>query len=294
MSGNEVHLVVGPGSYAGRHVAQALAGHARVRTAELDENLAAAMAGVAAVHMTVDLRPPLLRHSRPWQPPPGLVRLMDALQGAGNPRLVMLSSAHVHGVGSSRVVSEDSRVRGHILVERLRAKDEAWLRARPGVEAMVLRPVQGLGAGEPVWEGLARRLHADTLAMPGGGAAERTFLAGPDLGRAFLAAAQRGRSGRAYLLGGFDSSWAELIEALAQRVAPAAQVASPLPDLAWLLAAGAALRAPPGREVWPSPYTVELFARKLLVDDAQARRELSWSPRAASLAEALTVAGRIL
>src|SRR2546428_5156168 len=43
--------------------------------------------------------------------------------------------------------------------------------------------------------------------LPGGGRAKQTFVYGEDVGRACLAASDRGRPGHRYLIGGFGSTW---------------------------------------------------------------------------------------
>lgn len=291
MTARDLHVVIGASGHAGRHALAALAARHRVRAAEPGDDLAAALSGAAAVHVTVDLRPPLLKHRGPWRPHPFLEAVVTAARAQGVRRLVRLSSAHVYGVGSAGIVTEDSPRRSHHWSERLRLHDDEWLLAERGLEVVVLRPVQGFGAGEPVAQELARRLRHGALHLPGGGQADRTFLAGPDLGRAFAAAAERGKAGRAYILGGFDARWLDLVEVVARSIPGRVRVVAEYVDLAWVTAAIGTLRLPPGEPAWPSPYTVELFGRELLVDDASSRRELSWSPMIGAFADGSWDAG---
>lgn len=283
------HLVVGASGQLGRQVVGALRreGGIEVCEAELNQDLAAAAVGVTVAHLTVDLRPPLRRHRALWSPPEELQRLVLALRTAGVRRLVHLSSAHVHGVSSSTPVDETTPSRPLHTCERLRLHDEEWLLAQPGLEVVVLRPSHVLFFGEPVLESLLAKLRSGRLNLPGGGRALRTFLLGADLGRAFAAAATRGRPGRAYLLAGFESSWRELLEGLASQLGLGGGLGSVPRPWAWLRAVVGWLRVPSGAESWPGPYTVELLGGGLLVDDARSRRELSWSPLISGLQEAL-------
>jgi len=88
-----------------------------------------------------------------------------------------------------------------------------------------------------------RQLRAGSLRLVSGGRAERTFLAGPDLGRALYAAAVRGRPGATYLAGGFDGTWRDLLTMAAAVMGIPARISSIPYDLAYIDAAVRWLRA---------------------------------------------------
>jgi len=279
-----VHLVIGAGGFAGSHAAAELGRHAEVRTARLCDDLADAMHGVEVVHLAAELHSPFEAPRGP-SPHPLLALIADLARRAGVRRLVYLSSATVLGTSHRGRVSERTHARPEHPYERALAADETWLRERHAPEIVVLRPAQGFGPGEPVSSRLVERLRAGRLALPGGGAAPRTFLAGADLGRAFHAAAVRGQPGMAYLLGGVAGSWRELLRAVAGAPRIEARVASRSYDVAYLFAAAGLPRSPVSRDCWPTPFLVDLLARPQVVDDGWSRRELSWQPQVTSFAD---------
>jgi nucleoside-diphosphate-sugar epimerase len=275
-----IHLVIGAGGYAGRHAVTALREHVRVRTAEPGDDLAAAVRGAAVVHVAVPLRSPFARPG--WRerrrPHPLLVEVAARAREAGVGRIVLLSSATACGLLPGGRVSERTRPRPESAHERALALDETWLRELGRPEAVVLRPAQPFGPGEPVLSRLVHALVAGRLSPPGGGRAPRTFVAGADLGRAFAAAGLRGGPGQAYLVGGVEGSWRELLTAAAAALSVRARLGRRGYDLAYLAAALRAPRARAARECWPTPPLVDLLARPQVVDDRWSRRELTWEP----------------
>jgi nucleoside-diphosphate-sugar epimerase len=275
-----VHLVIGAAGYAGRHAVAALRELVPVRTAERSDDLARAMDGVEVVHVALELRSPLERaHGR--GPHPLLVSLVGRARDAGVRRLVFLSSSSVYGSDREGRVSERAPLRPYHPYERALMADEKWLRERDRPDVIVLRPAQGFGPDELI---AGRLFHwmvvSGRLALPGGGRAPRTFLAGADLGRAFQAAALRGAPGTAYLLGGIQGSWRELLLAAAQTLRLGRRrVGRGSYDLAYLGASSRWLRTRVGRVCWPTPFVVDLLSRAQVVEDGWARRELSWSPQ---------------
>lgn len=269
----------------------ALREHVPVRTAELTDDLAGAMRDVEVAHLALTLRSPFDEHHAGARsgPHPLLVWLVRLARDAGVRRLVWLSSAHALGFTRDGEVSERTPVTCHHPYERALAADERWLRQRGEPEVVVLRPAQGFGPGEPVSSRLFQLVVSGRLPLPGGGTAPRTFLAGPDLGRAFHAAAVRGEAGRAYLAGGFRSSWRELLRMAATAVGLRPSVGHVLPDVAYLRAWAGVAHTGAARAGWPTPFLVELLARAHVVRDGWARRELSWRPEVEGFAAALDV-----
>jgi len=281
-----VHLVIGAAGYAGRHAVAALDAYELVRTAELHDDLAEAMRGVEVVHLAAGVRSPLVR-PRGRAPHPRLVALVGLARDAGVRRVVFLSSTAVYGFSREGRVSDRTRARPEHPYGRALAADETWLRQLDRPDVVVLRAAQGFGPDEPVAGRLLRRVAAGGLALPGGGRAPRTFLAGADLGRAFHAAAVRGQAGAAYLLGGIRGSWYELLIEAVAALGLARRVSRRSYDLAYLGASSRVLRTPTGRACWPTPYVVDLLARPQVVEDGWSRRELSWRPQVATFAAGL-------
>ena len=149
----------------------------------------------------------------------------------------------------------------------------------------MVRAAAGFGAHDPILERLLRQLRAGTLRLVNSGRAERTFLAGPDLGRALYAAAVRGRPGATYLAGGFDGTWRDLLTMAAAVMGIPARIASIPYDLAYVEAAVRWLRARGGEACWPNHYGLDMLAKSHVYDDAGSRRDLSWSPQVGSFDE---------
>ncbi|HYW25606.1 MAG TPA: NAD-dependent epimerase/dehydratase family protein [Terriglobales bacterium] len=277
-----MHLVIGAAGYAGRHAVAALRESVPVRTAELSDDLAEAMDGVEVVHVAFEVHSPLQSPRGRW-PHPLLVWLVGLARAAGVRRLVYLSSTNVFGFSREGRVSERSPVRPEHPYERALLAEEVWLRERERPEVVVLRAAQGFGPDEAVSGRLFHWLVSGRVALPGGGTAPRTFLAGADLGRAFHAAAARGQPGSAYVLGGIVGTWRDLLVAAAATLrVRARRVGRCSYDLAYLGAWSRLVRTRAGRTCWPTPFVVDLIARQQLVEDGWSRRELSWRPRVAS------------
>lgn len=268
--------MIGASGCVGRQVVAALGDHVRVRTAELSDDLVNAMRGIEVVHLAVELRTPFERPRKRSTPHPLLPPLLHAARGAGVRRLVCLSSAHVLGFSREGRVSERTRPRPEHAYGRALAADEAWLRAQFEPEVVVLRPAQAFGSGEPVLSHLVQQLMAGRLRLPAGGSARRSFVATADLGVAFRSAALRAEPGAAYLLGGFQGSWSELLVVAASLLGVDRRPGRVSYDLTYLAASMPFSRT---RERWPTPFLVDLVARPHVVEDGWTRRELSWEPR---------------
>jgi dihydroflavonol-4-reductase len=115
----------------------------------------------------------------------------------------------------------------------------------------------------------------------------QTFIAAEDVGRACLAAADRGRPGKSYLIGGFDSTWRDLLESSARAAGVSADIVSLPHDLAYVRALAAEAMSSRGAPIWPSVYAVDVLGKPHQVDDSHARRELTWSPSVGSFEQAM-------
>src|SRR2546426_3665462 len=91
--------------------------------------------------------------------------------------------------------------------------------------------------------------------LPGGGRAKQTFVYGEDVGRACLAASDRGRPGHRYLIGGFDSTWRDLVSSAARAGGFAAGGSSLPHDIPYLRALPAETGTPRGGPPLPRLYS---------------------------------------
>ena len=281
-----MHLVVGSAGHAGRYALAELSNHVAVRGVELADDLETAMAGVEIVHLAADLYSPLLRLRSGPDPNPRLVELVRLAREAGVRRLVHLSTAQILGPAPKGVLLESSPLKPYHGYEKLRARDEQWLLGQRGIEVVSLRPAHGFGPGDALSESLLLELTAGRPLLVGGGRAKRSFLAGPDLGRAFVAAALRARPGHAYLLSGFTACWRDLFKVAATALRLPVRFVDVPYDLVYLRTAFREWRTPEGAVCWPNRYVVDVIGRSHIIEDGLSRRELSWSPTIGSLEEA--------
>lgn len=283
-----MHLVIGAGEFIGRHVSRALA--SAVPVIELnadadDETLADAIAGIEVVVSCAETVSPAHRLRYRKGPPPLLARLIEAANRARVTRLVHVSTADVFGSDQAARVTEKSRVKPAHVYERLKLAEEEWLLENAGdVEVVILRPARVFGEGED-W--IIPRLMASAVRgrvwLPAGGRARQTFIAAEDLGRACLAASDRGRPGHRYLVGGFDSTWQDFLISAARAVGFAAEIGSVPYDLAYLRALAVETTTPEGAAVWPGVFAVDVLGKSHAYDDSYSRRELTWSPSVGSV-----------
>src|SRR5205814_3428249 len=106
------------------------------------------------------------------------------------------------------------------------------------------------------------------LCLPNGGRARPTFVHAEDVGRACLAASDRGRPGQRYLVGGFDGSWFDLLASAARAVGFAVELGSLPYDLFYLRALATETFTAAGAPVWPGVYSVDVVGRSRSYDDS--------------------------
>ena len=307
---DSLHVVIGGHEFAGVHTLQALRGLARVRAlvppgwgpggdlgeveimaAPLDdpETLAAGLAGAEVAYVCAETPPD--ERLPPILPPPRLlVRAVEAARAAGLRRLVHVSTADVLGSDQRGRLTEVRPARPENHYERMKLREEEYLRAQvDDVDWVIVRPARGIGPHDRLWsEHLIGKLAPDRRVWQvAGGRVYQTFIAGADLGRALVAAGRRGQPHHTYLVGGFDSTWRDLLDTAAMELGFQAQV-QPVPfDLAFMHALGRELATGFGRACWPNAYAVDAFGKPHLYDDSRSRRQLTWSPQVGSFAEAI-------
>lgn len=282
-----MHLVIGAGEFLGDHVTHALAAEVPVISLSADaddKSLSDAMTGVEVAHICAEAWPPAhkLRYRR--SPPPLFKRLLEAARNARVRRIVHVSTADVFGPDHSARVNERTKLQPVHVYERLKLYEEQWLlKAALDVEVVVLRPARVFGAAEDwILPRLLGTLARGRLWLPGGGRSLQTFVSAGDVGRACLAAAERGRPGHSYLVAGFDATWRDLISSAAKEVGIERRPSSMPYGLAYLKALATEAVTARGAVVWPGIYAVDVLAKRHCYDDSYSRRELTWSPSVGS------------
>ncbi len=287
-----MHLVIGAGEFLGNHVSKALAVEAPVIELHADaddETLADAIRSVEVVHYCTETWSPAYRLRYRRETPQLLERVVLAARHAGVRRIVHVSTADVFGPDNSVRITDKSKVHAVHAYEKLKLLEETWLlNNAQELEVVVLRPARIFGLGEDwMLPRMMGSLAHGRLWLPGGGRAIQTFIAAEDVGRACLAAADRGRPGKGYLVGGFDATWRDLLESCSRAAGVSADIVSLPYDLAYVRALAAETTASRGAPVWPSVYAVDVVGKPHLVDDSHSRRELTWSPSVGSFEQAM-------
>ena len=282
-----MHLVIGAGEFLGDQVAHAMAAEVPVISLNADaddETLNDAISGVEVVHICAQTWSPAHRLRYGKAAPSLLKRVLDAARQAGVRRIVHLSTADVYGPDHFARITEKSKLRPVHAYERLKLFEEHWLLdAAEDLEVVIVRPARVFGPGEDwILPRLMATLSRGRLWLPGGGRALQTFVSAGDVGRACLAAADRGRPGHSYLVAGFDATWNDLDESAARAAGIQADIGSLPYDLAYLKALATETVTAQGAVVWPGVYATDVIGKPHYYDDSHTRRELTWSPSVGS------------
>lgn len=282
-----MHLVIGAGEFLGGQVSRALAADAPVIELDADaddDTLNDAISAVDVVINCAQAWSPARRLKFRASPPRTVERIVEAARRAGVRRIVHISTSGVYGPNPAVRIDEKAKPHPVHPYDRLKLYEEQWLlQAAPDLELVVLRPGRVFGAGEDwLLPRLMSAMATGRLRLPGGGRSRQTFVAASDVGRACLAAADRGRPGRAYLVGGFDGTWRELLESSARAAGFAADIGGLPYDLMYMRALATETVTAEGAVVWPGIHAVDMLGRTHLLDDSNSRRQLTWSPSVGS------------
>lgn len=316
-------LVTGASGFLGSHVARLLVERGdRVRVLLRASSDARAVSGLAVERVTGDLRDPasleralagvdtvwhVAADYRLWAAHPeeiydsnvgGTRNLLAAAQRAGVRRLVYTSSVAtvaVHRPGRLPDEDVDSRLDemiGHYKRSKFLAEQEALRAAAQGLPVVVVNPTTPVGPGD--WKPTPTgKLIVDFLngRMPAYVETGLNIVPVEDAARGHLLAAERGKIGRRYILGGRNMTMREILEALARatgRPAPrvrlphAVAMAVAYADTAWSRMRGRAPRIP--------LEGVRMSRHRMFVDASRATRELGFTAGPAE--EALARAAR--
>lgn len=166
----------------------------------------------------------------------GTANMAAAARVAGARRFIYTSSWNAWGwVLGTSVLTEDRPQRGFespLPYDRSKALAEAEVRAAitAGLDAVILNPAHIVGRYDTHnWARLITLVHQRRL--PGVPPGSGSFCHAAAVARAHIAAAERGRTGENYLLGGADATFLEvvrLIGDLADRPVPHRALPSPL------------------------------------------------------------------
>ena len=215
----------------------------------------------------------------------GTRNVANAALAAGAKRFVHTSTISVYGLQSGRI-DEGARKQGRdswINYQRSKfvAEEEVRRAMERGLDAVIVNPASILGRYDRTgWARIIRLVHERRL--PGVPSGKASFCHAAEVARAHIAAAERGRRGENYLLGGTDASFLELVRVIGE-VAGRPVPARPTPARLLRFAARVQtlLAAVTGKRPALTPETVGLMTREMQCDSGKAVRELGY--RAAPL-----------
>ena len=282
-----MHLVIGAGEFLGDHVSHALAADVPVIELQADadaETLADAISAVEVVINCAQSWSPARRLRFQKSPPVLLSKIVEAARRSKVRRIVHVSTADVYGPDHLAQLNEKSRLKPVHAYERLKLYEEQWLmQSAEDLEVVIVRPARVFGEKEDwILPRLMGSLVRGRVWLPGGGRAKQTFVSAGDVGRACLAASDRGRPGHTYLVGGFDASWRDLLESAIRAVGVGGTIVNLPYDLLYLRSLAIETFTAPGAVVWPGIYAADVIGKTHYYDDSQSRRELTWSPSVGS------------
>lgn len=212
----------------------------------------------------------------------GTRNVVEAALAANAQRLVHTSSISAWGMCAGKIDEATPQLGGASPVNYQRSKyaaeGEILKGIVKGLDAVIVNPAGILGPYDTGgYARLFRMVHAGTL--PGVPPGSLSFCDAREVAKAHIAAAERGRTGERYLLGGVDASLLELARIIGELAGrPVPDKASP----AWLLKAVAAASGWAalftGKEPRLTREAATMATRTLFCDCSKAVRELGFQP----------------
>ncbi len=310
-------LVTGATGFLGSHVARLLAARgAPLRLLTRASSDTRALAGLAAEQVIGDLRDTaslaaalrgirtvfhVAADYRLWSRNPrelydsnvaGTRNLLHAARQAGVEKLIYTSTVAtmaVHRPGLLPDESVDARLDemiGHYKRSKYLAEQEAMNAARAGLPVVVVNPTAPVGPGD--WKPTPTgKIVVDFLqgAMPAYLDTGLNIVPVEDCAAGHLLAAEKGKIGERYILGGENLTLKEILDKLAAASGrPAPRIRMPHAVAFVAACVGTAVARLLGREPQIPLDGVRMARHKMWVDDSKARRELGFRPGSADAA----------
>ena len=195
-------------------------------------------------------------------------------------RFVHTSTISVYGMQGGRLDERSPQLGRESPINYQRSKYFAEREVRAGIarglDAVILNPAGVIGAYDTRNYARLFRLVA-TGGLPGVPPGALSFCHAREVARAHVAAAERGRTGENYILGGTDATLLELVREIGAALGKAVPTR---PTAAWLLRAVGALGALrgvlTGRAPEITPEVVRMGLRSFTCDSSKAVRELGF------------------
>jgi dihydroflavonol-4-reductase len=212
----------------------------------------------------------------------GTRNMVEVALAAGAGRFVHTSTQNTYGLAQGDLHEDLPQLGGRFGRTYDRTKFEGEEVVRDGIgrglDAVILNPAHILGRYDRRgWARTIRLLHRRRLpgAPPGAG----TFCHAAEVAKAHIAAAERGRTGRNYLMSGADATFLELFRVIGE-VSGCPAPGRTLPGWTFRLAgrAGALWGAITGREPDITPDGVAIALARARVVSHRAEEELGYRP----------------
>ncbi len=212
----------------------------------------------------------------------GTMNMAGAALGKKAGRFIHTSSVSAYGYHPGDVISEKTGSNAlkcgmNYNLTKYLAEIEVKKAAARGLDAVILNPCNIIGPYDRVnWSQVIKAVHHGRLQgiPPGSG----TFAHVRDVARAHIAAAERGRSGENYILGGVEARFKEVfntIEVMLGKEVSGRIISKPKLLLAMYLFRVKSLFD--GREPAVTPAKYRRLVGRLACDDSRAVRELGFS-----------------
>lgn len=210
----------------------------------------------------------------------GTRNVVEAALRAQARRLVYTSSISAWGLQRGRIHEGLAQAGGASWINYQRSKYLGEQEVRRGIarglDAVIVNPASIFGPYDTgSWAQLIRLVHNGKLpgAMPGA----LSFCHSREVARAHIAAAERGRTGENYLLGGTDASFRELVRTIGGVLGRRAPEKI-LPPAALRIAAriGHFVSFVTGKPPRITPEMVGMATRQIYCDSSKAQRELGF------------------
>jgi len=220
----------------------------------------------------------------------GTRRVLEIAREGGVARIVYTSSIAALGFNRDRTpATEETPVTledkiGHYKRSKFLAEQVALEFARQGTPVVIVNPAAPVGVGDykptPTGQMIVDFLHGRMFGYVDAG---MNIVDVEDVAEGHLLAAERGRVGERYILGGENLSLKEVLDILAEVSGrPPVRLRIPYPvALGWAYVDVALARLIPGRVPSATPEKVRISRQPEYYDSSKAMRELGYRPRPA-------------
>jgi nucleoside-diphosphate-sugar epimerase len=210
----------------------------------------------------------------------GTRNMVEAALRASAKRFVLTSSISAYGIHEG-TIDETAEQRGRVSWinyqrSKFRSEEEVRKGIAQGLDAVIMNPASIFGPYDTSsWARMIRLIYTGKLpGLPPGGL---SFCHAREVAKAHIAAAERGRKGENYLLGGTNASFLQLGQTIAEAVGRKAP-SKPTPPMAMIVVSRVAnwISYLTGKPPMITPEMVAMVTRDMYCDSSKAMRELGF------------------